>query len=352
MWRSLSDSGEMGKAMAFSQNDLPRQELLEAARKAARFAYPPYSNFRVGAAVLVDGHTYSGCNIENASYGLTICAERAAIFGAVSAGGRRLQALAVTCPDAPPDSPPEHRMPCGACRQVMAEFAPPDLPVYVDGVGDFRLSDLFPLPFTLRVKTPEPAEGARRLCVDIDNVIADTDVVMRQVIRDYTGGRVNLAYEQITDFDYYKCQDSNSSCISREEWGEIHRLFSEDRFLLQIKPVEGAAEALTRLGQKFTIHLATSRLPAARKATIVWLEEHQFPPHDIHFLKHREKHVSLGRFFAAVEDHYEQAADFGAAGTPCYLIRHPWNRNKPSRTNVSWVDGWPELTATLLDASR
>jgi cytidine deaminase len=127
-----------------------RERLVAAAREAATRAYCPYSQFRVGAAVLVGGQVYSGCNIENASYGLTICAERAAIFRAITSdSGRNLQALAVTCPDAPPDAPAEERMPCGACRQVMAEFSSGDLVVIIDGLGDVLLRDLLPRPFSL-----------------------------------------------------------------------------------------------------------------------------------------------------------------------------------------------------------
>jgi cytidine deaminase len=90
---------------------------------------------------------YTGCNIENASSGLTLCAERVAIFQAIAAGHRRIEAVFVTCPDAAADAPPSHRLPCGACRQVMAEFSGPDLRVIVDLVGEFRLGDLLPEPF-------------------------------------------------------------------------------------------------------------------------------------------------------------------------------------------------------------
>lgn len=112
-------------------------------------AHCPYSNFHVGAAVWAGGRLFTGCNVENASYGLTICAERVAIFSAVAAGQRRLEAIAVTCPDAPSDVPLEGRMPCGACRQVMAEFGNSDLLVLIDGVGEMRLADLLPHPFLL-----------------------------------------------------------------------------------------------------------------------------------------------------------------------------------------------------------
>lgn len=96
------------------------KELMKIARKARQNAYAPYSHFAVGAALLTEsGRVYTGCNIENASYGLTCCAERNSIFAAVGAGERRFKMLAVAA-----DSP-EPVAPCGACRQVIAEFGIP-----------------------------------------------------------------------------------------------------------------------------------------------------------------------------------------------------------------------------------
>ncbi len=96
--------------------------LLAAAGAAQAAAYAPYSGFAVGAAILAaDGRVFTGCNIENASYGLTCCAERTAVFSAVTAGVRRFRALAVVA--GPEGSHPS--TPCGACRQVLAEFGPP-----------------------------------------------------------------------------------------------------------------------------------------------------------------------------------------------------------------------------------
>jgi cytidine deaminase len=118
--------------------------LISAARTAQAHAYAPYSNFRVGAALEShDGAVFSGCNVENASYGLTICAERAAICAAVSAGVTRFRRAVVVSDVDPPAAP------CGACRQVLAEFGL-DLPI--DGVGSrgtvrWRLSDLLPVAF-------------------------------------------------------------------------------------------------------------------------------------------------------------------------------------------------------------
>jgi cytidine deaminase len=133
-----------------SLDDEERGRLIDAARLAVNNAYAPFSQFRVGAAVLGhDGKIYAGCNVENASSGLSMCAERVAIFKAVSAGCRRVTALAVTCPDADPQSPSNYRMPCGACRQVITEFADGSIVVLVDDVGQFELDELLPRPFKL-----------------------------------------------------------------------------------------------------------------------------------------------------------------------------------------------------------
>ncbi len=124
--------------------DIDRKRLLESARNAAEQSYSPYSRFRVGAALLCeDGTVIQGTNIENRSYGLTICAERNALGTAVSQGRRRFSALAVSCPDAESPVPP-----CGACRQSLSEFLPPDVPVfYEDGTGRHEactMGDLLP----------------------------------------------------------------------------------------------------------------------------------------------------------------------------------------------------------------
>jgi cytidine deaminase len=125
-------------------------ELLEAARAASRRAYCPYSNFHVGAAIRAGGNIYTGANVENASYGLTICAERTAAFAAILAGQTKIEAVAVACVDAPEGSDPTQLMPCGACRQVLAEFADLDVPIHVDRAGTFALRDLLPMAFRLR----------------------------------------------------------------------------------------------------------------------------------------------------------------------------------------------------------
>jgi len=130
--------------------------LLAEARAAATRAYVPYSRFRVGAALAGAFGVTRGCNVENASYGVGICAERTAIVSAVAAGHRAFDRIAIALPDSPPGSPPNAFMPCGACRQFLAEFVGPDFPVLIDGVGEFRFDELFPYPFVL----PDARTGA------------------------------------------------------------------------------------------------------------------------------------------------------------------------------------------------
>jgi cytidine deaminase len=125
------------------------ERLVAAARGARERAWAPYSTFKVGAALeTADGVIITGCNIENASYGLTICAERVALFKALSEGHRRFVRIAVVADTVAPTSP------CGACRQVLWEFGP-DLEVILANLdaitGRHRLADLLPHPFSGRL---------------------------------------------------------------------------------------------------------------------------------------------------------------------------------------------------------
>jgi cytidine deaminase len=127
--------------------DILNDELLDLARGAAKRAYAPYSSFPVGAAAVTrDGAVFTGSNVENSSFGLTICAERSAISAAVSAGHREIVAIAVSAPRKPGTSP------CGACRQVMNEFRPrdEDMVVILDDGGSgmaIPLQQLLPRAF-------------------------------------------------------------------------------------------------------------------------------------------------------------------------------------------------------------
>jgi cytidine deaminase len=136
---------------------MEREALLAAARAAAKHAYAPYSRFRVGAAAVVETpegeRMATGANVENASFGLTVCAERvalASLFQMIPTGETPyVTQVAIACIDAPSDAPEEARVPCGACRQWLAELAP-GATYYVDGIArDLTLPDLLPLAFRL-----------------------------------------------------------------------------------------------------------------------------------------------------------------------------------------------------------
>jgi cytidine deaminase len=126
-----------------------REALCNAAKTVATSSYSPYSRFRVGAAVLCNGRIYSGANVENASFGLGICAERSAIAAAVSAGETNIQAIAIACIDASPDGELEERLPCGTCRQWLVELAPNAVVIITDTPHDFAVEDLLPHAFRL-----------------------------------------------------------------------------------------------------------------------------------------------------------------------------------------------------------
>jgi cytidine deaminase len=130
------------------------RELIEKALDARKNAYIPYSHYAVGAAVLTgDGCVYTGCNIENAAFSATICAERTAIFKAVSEGHRTLSRIAIAAAPEGESAPLSScGAPCGVCRQVMAEFAAPDFRILLarsaEDYDTYTLPELLPLSFT------------------------------------------------------------------------------------------------------------------------------------------------------------------------------------------------------------
>lgn len=118
------------------------KDLLKIAREQLGFSYSPYSKFKVGAALLAkSGKVYTGCNIENASFSPTVCAERTAFFKAVSEGEREFQSIAIVGGDS-------ECLPCGVCRQVMSEFCTADFVIITEG-GRYTLGELIPNSFKL-----------------------------------------------------------------------------------------------------------------------------------------------------------------------------------------------------------
>lgn len=129
--------------------DIDFQQLMDNAKEASKTSYSPFSRFAVGAAVLASsGKIYQGCNVENSSFGLTICAERCAIFKAISEGEREILAVAIYSPNA------DNCYPCGACRQVMYEFQGDDeeISVVTEDLGQLNINKLsYFLPCGFRI---------------------------------------------------------------------------------------------------------------------------------------------------------------------------------------------------------
>ena len=187
------------------------------------------------------------------------------------------------------------------------------------------------------------------LCVDIDNVIAQTDEVMRSVIKSYTKGRVDLRYADIIDYDYCNCEDLHNNQISKEEWHQIHRIFSSEENILRIQPFPRIQGVLSKLSSVFTLHIVTSRLSEARGPTLLWLKNHNFPDHHIHFVGHREKHNLFYQIDAVIEDDYEQALLFARdRNIPSYLIKHPWNTTGKPHKLITWIENWDLLYKSLI----
>ena len=132
------------------------------------------------------------------------------------------------------------------------------------------------------------SQVSKDFCIDIDNTIAQTDKVMRELIAEVTEQRVQLNHEDIVTFNYYECRDGRGNRISKEEWNEVHDRFSESENVMRIEPITDAVEGLRQIAEHGHVHLATSRLRKARAATVQWLDHHGFPDHDLHFLRHGE----------------------------------------------------------------
>lgn len=185
------------------------------------------------------------------------------------------------------------------------------------------------------------------ICVDIDNVLAKTDEVMRQVIRVHSSSHVDLAYNDVVCFEYWMCRDGAGRRFDKREWTKIHREFTHNH-LLQILPFDNVSHHLETLSERFNVHLATSRLNDGQEATRVWLKQHGIPYKKLHFVQEGTKHLIDEQFVAAIEDDREQGYAFHNNGVYVFLLRHPWNTVNPY-SPLKRVTDWEQLTNELLN---
>jgi uncharacterized HAD superfamily protein len=157
---------------------------------------------------------------------------------------------------------------------------------------------------------------------------------MRDLIRQYTSGRVNLSYEDIHDFDYWRCPDCNGGQLSKHEWDEVHEHFSSPDIIMRLMPMAGAQAQLNAWRSEYAIHMVTSRKPPVRQATGDWLAMHGMPFDELIFASHGRKHQLSTTYALVIEDHHEQAKAFAESGVRAVLIDHPWNRGKAGHNNL------------------
>ena len=184
------------------------------------------------------------------------------------------------------------------------------------------------------------------ICVDIDNVVARTDEVMREVIRDCSKDHVDLSYEDVVCFDYWMCREAFGRRFDKSEWKTIHMEFTRNH-LLRISPIDNISDHLQLILQRFDVHLVTSRLKEGEEHTLEWLKIHHIPYTELHFVKHGEKHLIKHSFVAAIEDDREQGIAFYARGVTVFLLAHPWNQ-VGTYSPLIRVANWEELTGTIL----
>ena len=184
------------------------------------------------------------------------------------------------------------------------------------------------------------------LCVDIDNVIAKTDEVMRKVIYEHSRSKVKLEYEDVVCFEYWKCRDGSGQRFDKSEWKKIHQEFTHN-YLLKITPFDNVARYMKILCTKYDIHLATSRLNDGQEATRLWLSQHEIPFKKLHFVQEGTKHLINENFVAAIEDDREQGYAFNSKGIRVFLLAHPWNVVGP-HSPLKRVTDWEQLTHELL----
>lgn len=183
----------------------------------------------------------------------------------------------------------------------------------------------------------------RPLYLDIDDCVADSGDTLRHIIKTVTKGHVDLKYEHIRDYVYTRNTDANGRSIDQRTWDEAHDLFSTAEVIVQMKPIEGAVEAIKELQGLFDIHFITTRLHNARVPTIQWLDKLSIGPYSVHFVTKRKKHEAASKsVVAAVEDDPVQVELYREKGVYCLVPARPWNTMVGGR-----FDSWAEIHQNL-----
>jgi hypothetical protein len=193
-----------------------------------------------------------------------------------------------------------------------------------------------------------------KLCVDIDNVLGQTDEVMRGIIRVATNGKalpggVDYCYEDIKEFEYNLCKDRSGNSVSKEVWEAVHRIFQDPNsgYVDLIQPTAGALQALIALRERWDIWMVTARHDDGLRKAIAWVERH-FPgfSSNVHSSYGRKK-WEVASFTAAVDDHLETSLGFADNGVRSFVYDHPWNRKAANDRRLTVVKSWSQLIIAI-----
>lgn len=188
------------------------------------------------------------------------------------------------------------------------------------------------------------------LCIDIDNVLSQSDKVMRQLIHEHTG--VELEYTHIVHYEYHRCCDDRGRSITSDEWHAVHDAFSDPDVIRSLDPIADVQVHLSDLVEYYELNLVTSRKAHAHAATRDWLQQNQFPPHALHFIRRGSKSTAVSSVLAAVEDDAEEASLFAEAGILCFLLEHPWNAQADPHRKIMRLPDWEAIKNALVEHSR
>lgn len=184
---------------------------------------------------------------------------------------------------------------------------------------------------------PTPPMPKPILGVDIDNVLADSDVRIRAMIHEMCG--IEIREEQMTRYAY------EAYGVSWEQISDVFQVFNTET-CRTLELVPGAKAAMQQLAGRYEIALVTSRNPESKAGTEYWLQAHALPYDQLHF--NDEKHALGIPYYAFIEDRHEHAHRIASAGASVYLLSRPWNTDPLAHPNVRRVDSWDEILTHLL----